>query len=116
MFELLDWQALTILGGFAIIANRLTKAIFEPIFDKYLLDKFWLMYVAWIVAGVLVWASGANVFAYVMPSPLVGQILTAVAAGGGANLFHDLTEKQPSLVINKNYDDEIEYDLDQRLG
>jgi hypothetical protein len=87
-------EILAVVVGFMVLANRLVEALITPIFDKYELEKFWLMYVAWAVSGVLVWLAGVNLFVEFMPDPLVGKILTAIVAGGGANLLHDLTDKQ----------------------
>ena len=74
----------------SVVANRLVEGLIVPIFDKYELDKFWLMYVAWLVAGVIVWLAQINLFIEIFPSQLVGLLLTAICAGGGANLLHDL--------------------------
>ena len=74
----------------ALVANRLTEALIVPIFDRLKLDKFWLLYIAWVVAAVLVAFTGANLFAAYIPTPILGQILTAIVAGGGANFLADL--------------------------
>jgi len=74
----------------ALVANRLTEALIVPIFDRLKWDKFWLLYVAWVVSGLLVAFTGANLFAAYIPSPIIGQILTAIVAGGGANFLADL--------------------------
>lgn len=74
----------------AVVSNRLVAGLIAPVFEKYSLDKFWLTYVAWLVGGVLVFASGLNAFAEYLPNPLLGQVLTALVAGGGANLIHDI--------------------------
>jgi len=87
-------EVLAIVVGFMVLANRLVAALITPLFEKYQWEKFWLMYVSWVLSGVLVWLAGVNLFEAFIPSPLVGQILTAVVAGGGANLLHDLTDKQ----------------------
>ena len=76
--------------AFSIIANRLVEGLIVPIFDKFEWDKFWLLYIAWIVAGAIVWLAQINLFVEIFPSNLVGLILTAICAGGGANLLHDL--------------------------
>ena len=86
-------EVVAVVIGFMVIANRLVAALITPIFDKYELEKFWLMYVAWIFAGVFVWLTGVNLFESVIPDPLIGQILTAIVAGGGSNMLHDLTDK-----------------------
>jgi len=86
-------QGLIIISFLAIVANRLVEAIFAPIFERVKAlapHKFWLMYVAWGVAGGLVWLSGVNVFETFIPVPIAGQVLTALVAGGGANFIHDL--------------------------
>jgi hypothetical protein len=83
---------LAIVIGFMVLSNRLVEALITPIFEKYELDRFWLMYIAWAVSGVLVALSGVNLFAEIMPSAIVGQVLTAVVAGGGANLLHDISK------------------------
>lgn len=80
----------------ALVAERLVAAFITPIWEKFEIDKFWLLYVAWVVGGGLVWLSGANVFAEYLPSPLAGKILTSIVAGGGANLLHDLFDTKPA--------------------
>jgi len=39
-----------------------------------------------------------NLFATFIPNQLIGQILTAIVAGGGSNLLHDLTDKPDNLI------------------
>jgi len=91
----------TILGiviGMMVLANRLVAMLITPLWDKYGWDKFWLAYPAWILSGVFVWFTGVNLFASFIPNQLIGQILTAIVAGGGSNLLHDLTDKPGNLV------------------
>jgi uncharacterized membrane protein HdeD (DUF308 family) len=96
--------SLTIALFLATVANRLTEALIVPIFDKQKWDKFWLMYISWIVAGALVALAGVNLFGAYVPNPVVGQILTALVAGGGANFIADLFNRpatgpaQPTLL------------------
>ncbi len=87
-------EVLVISLALAVLANRIVAALITPLWEKFKLDKFWLMYVAWAVAGFLVWLTGFNIFAQYIPNVLAGQILTAICAGGGANMFHDLTDRQ----------------------
>ena len=93
-----DITVLGIVIGMMVLANRLVAALVTPLWDKYGWDKFWLMYPAWILAGVLVWLTGVNLFAAYIPNELIGKILTAIVAGGGSNLLHDLTDKTDSLL------------------
>jgi len=93
-----DIVTLGVVIGMMVLANRLVAALVTPLFDKYSWDKFWLMYPAWILAGVLVWLTGVNLFAAYIPNELIGKILTAIVAGGGSNLLHDLTDKPDNLA------------------
>jgi len=83
---------LAVVGSLMVLSNRLVEAFVTPIFERFGLDKFWLMYIAWLIAGVLVWLSGVNLFGEILPSEIAGQVLTAIVAGGGANLLHDLVD------------------------
>ena len=100
-----DVTVLGIVVGMMVLANRLVAALITPIFDKYELDHFWLMFVAWIISGVFVWLTGVNLFAPYIPNALIGQILTAIVAGGGGNLLHDLTDKPTVDLYEMNFDD-----------
>jgi len=88
-----DLATLGVVIGMMVLANRLVEMLVTPLFDKYNWDKFWLMYPAWILSGVLVWVTGLNLFCAYIPNELIGKILTAIVAGGGANLLHDLTDQ-----------------------
>jgi len=92
----------TILGiviGMMVLANRLVAMLITPLWDKYGWDKFWLAYPAWILSGVFVWLTEVNLFATFIPNQLIGQILTAIVAGGGSNLLHDLTDRPAEVWI-----------------
>ncbi len=90
---------LEIVIGFMVLANRLVAALIVPLFEHYNWDKFAIMYISWAFAGVFVWLSGVNLFASLIPNVLIGQILTAVVAGGGGNLLHDITDQKSSVFI-----------------
>ena len=74
----------------ATVTNRLVEGLIKPVFVKYKWDKDWLMYIAWAIGAALVLATGITLFPGVFVYPIVGQILTALVAGGGANLLNDL--------------------------
>jgi hypothetical protein len=76
----------------ALVNERLVGALLTPLFDKFGLDKFYLMYVAWVTGGVLCYFSGLDLFADAVPNlaPIARLVLTAVAVGGGSNLLHDI--------------------------
>lgn len=87
-------DSINIVFTLTVLTNRFVEAIFQPIFEKYNLDKFWLMYIAWAIAGVLVFLSGVNVFSEILQSQTAGQVLTSMVAGGGANILHDLLDRK----------------------
>lgn len=89
--------ALVIALFLATVTNRLVEAVVAPVKIKYPdLDLWWLIYIAWVVGGVLAWLSGVNLFAEYLPGELVGRILTAIVVGGGANLIADMFPAQPT--------------------
>jgi hypothetical protein len=92
-------EVLAIVIGFMILSNRLIAALVTPVFEKYNLDKFWLMYASWVLSGVFVWLADVNLFEAFIASELIGKIITAVVAGGGANLLHDLTDVDDLILI-----------------
>lgn len=91
-------SAIAIAVFMATVAERLTAALVVPVWDKLGWDKFYLMYPSWLIGSLLVALTGANVFGAYVPDPLAGQVLTAIVAGGGANLLHDLFDK-PELPV-----------------
>jgi len=77
-----------------VLINRIIAGLFAPILGKLKLDKIWLMYVSWVFAGYIIFTTGLNLFADMIPDLIVGQILTAIAVGGGANILHDATDQE----------------------
>ncbi len=86
-------EAVTIALFLSMVANRLVEALVVPLFERLKIDRFWLLYVGWVVAGLLVAASDVNVFDSYIPSRAAGQLLTIVVCGGGSNLISDLFKK-----------------------
>ena len=87
-------EPLAIAGFLSVVSNRLVEALIVPIFVKLQLDKFWLLYVAWVVAGAIVAVSGINLFSAYIPDESAGRILTIIVTGGGSNLIADLFAKK----------------------
>jgi len=79
-----------------VLVNRIIAGFFTPIMDAAKLDKKWLMYIAWVLAGLIIFSTDLNLFAAIIPDPMVGQILSAVAVGGGANILYDRGDNQPT--------------------
>lgn len=85
----------------ALAANRIIEAVVVPLKKQYpQLDLWWLVYVAWVVGGLLSFRVGLNLFVDVLPTlpPLDGQLLTALVVGGGANLIADLFPTAPKSI------------------
>jgi len=101
-----DLAVLGVVIGFMVLANRLVAALVTPLFERYGWDHFALMYIAWAIAGVFVWLSGVNLFTAYIPDVLIGKILTAVVAGGGSNLLHDLVDRPAEIWVPLEGDDE----------
>jgi len=89
----MELSPIAIVVFMAVVNERLIAGFVTPIFEKFSLDKFWLTYIAWLTGGLLTWATGMNLFAGYVPNPIVGLILTALVAGGGSNLLHNLFDK-----------------------
>lgn len=89
----------------ATVCNRLVDGLVRPVFVRYNLDKFWLMYIAWIVGGILAYLTGVNLFAGLLPDDTTGKILTAIVCGGGANLINDLFKTGAQVFIATREDD-----------
>jgi len=83
------------------VTNRLVEGLVRPIWDKYKLDTFWLMYVSWGVGTLLVLASGVDFCSEFIPYPVASRIVSGLIAGGGANLIHDLMPGQGEAYTTK---------------
>lgn len=85
----------------SVLGNRLVDGLITPVFDRFKWDKFWLKYVAWALCGLFAGLGEVNLLAGVLPEVIwgamsgrvVGIVLTAVIAGGGANLIHDVFDR-----------------------
>jgi len=102
-----DVTTIGIVLGLMVLANRLVAMLVTPLFEKFELDRFWLMYIAWAISGVFVAFTQVNLFTEVIPNLTIGLVLTSVVAGGGANLLFDLTDKPTVKVLIE----EEEYEL-----
>jgi hypothetical protein len=84
-------QQLVVAFFLALVNERLVAALVAPVKQKWpTLDYWWLIYPSWILGGLIVYASGINLFGPFIPDPIVGKLLTAAVGGGGANLLHDI--------------------------
>jgi hypothetical protein len=86
-----DVEVVALYLGLVTLVNRIVAGFFAPIIDKLKIDKFYLMYVSWVLGAFIVYTTGFNLFVDLIPNPLIGEIFTAVVVGGGANILHDVT-------------------------
>jgi hypothetical protein len=94
----------TLLSAFflALVTERVMAALLAPIRKRWPdLDLWWALYPTWLVGGVLAYFANINLFTDLVPgfNPEFGRILTAVVAGGGANLLHDIFDRPPTTSI-----------------
>ena len=91
-------EALAVVVFVVLVGERLVQGI-RPVFaplvvwlDKVLpVPEGWtLMVFAWVVLSILTALTGVNLFGGYIADETAGRVLTAVVAGGGANLLHDL--------------------------
>jgi hypothetical protein len=99
-------EQLTIAAFLSMVANRLVEGVAQPLKLKFpTLDTWWLVYVSWVVGGLLAYLSGINLFsAYISDYPIAGQILTAIVVGGGANLIKDLFPRLNMILLTEEKD------------
>lgn len=76
----------------AIFGNRVIEYFVTPLFEKFNVDKTYLLYVGAVPGFVLSVAAGIDLFAMLGISLAynMGVYATALAVGGGANLIHDI--------------------------
>ena len=85
------------------IVNKVVDGLVKPVFDKYEWDKFPIMYIAWAFGGLVVGLSDINLFAEIVPdlNYTIGIVLSALVAGGGANILNDFMSGG-NLIINND--------------
>ena len=106
-----DPAVLALVLGISTLANAIVAAVVKPIFEKFVLDNFWIMYISWVVAGVLVFLANVNLFAGVFANPLVGLLVTAVICGRASNIIHDVTDQKSSVLIANVPEDKTGYNV-----
>lgn len=88
--DFFDLAAIPVALLLSILVNRLVAYFFTPVFVRMKWDRELLMYVAAVLGFALAWFAQINLLPAIFPNPLVGQIVSAVIVGGGANLIHDI--------------------------
>lgn len=83
-------ETLSVAVFLSVVANRLVEALIVPLIDKLKIDRFWLLYLAWLVSGVIVGIGQVNLFSGYIPDETAGRVLTIVVCGGGSNFIADL--------------------------
>lgn len=114
LVELLDKipvEALVAAWGFSVVVNRIVAGGISPIFERKGWDRFWLMYIAWALAALVIIATGINIFEPYIPIGLIGQIFTAIVVGGLANFQHDRTDNNLAISVS-GFRDGAEVEID----
>lgn len=92
----MDLAALATALVLAFVSEKLVEAIITPIWVKFGLDRFYLLYVGLVVGTGLGLCTGLDAFPF-FDVPLVGQALTSLVIGCGSTFLWDLVDKVPSL-------------------
>jgi len=101
-------DSIAIASFLSMFTNRVIEAIAQPIKAKYpTLDMWWLLYVSWIIGGLVGWLSGVNLFVDYMPNELVARLMTSVVIGGGANLLNDLFSGEKAYQLPEFYEESL---------
>ena len=78
----------------AVVNKAIVGYLTEPVRKKYPnVDLWWLQYVSLVTGFAIAWFAPANLFVELVPSALVGRILSGALVGGGASLIHDVFDK-----------------------
>lgn len=91
----MDIESVAGVGLVALLSTKLVEAIIYPIWDKFTLDKFWLLYVGLVFGGLLGWFTPINVFPMFEP-PVVGKAITCLACGLGSSFVYDIWLDKPA--------------------
>jgi hypothetical protein len=83
----------------ALVSNRVVAGLVAPVRQKWPeLDMWWLIYVSWVIGGLLGWLAEVNLFAAYLPNELAGRVLSAVVIGGGANMIYDIWGQKTNKI------------------
>jgi uncharacterized membrane protein len=96
-------EVIPVVLAFSVLAWGMVNALVVPLFEKKGWDRFYIMYIAWVVSGVLVGLTGANVFSTTFLVPAAGQVLTALIAGILSNLIADATDKPATVTVTTQH-------------
>jgi hypothetical protein len=85
----------------SVIVEKLIAAIVQPVFLKLKWDTWWLLYVSFIVGGLLGWATGLNAFPTMFATAWVGRLITALACGAGPTFLYDMIDNGQNARLPK---------------
>ncbi len=79
----------------AVTNSKIVDYVAEPVRKKFPnADLWWLVYVSLVTGACIGWFGEINLFAGVVPSVLLGRVLSSILIGGGASLLHDIFDKE----------------------
>jgi hypothetical protein len=100
LIDVFNPDALKVAVFLSVLNNRLVAMFATPLFERFNIDKRWLMYVAGVTGMLLSLAAQVNFFATgFFTNPLIGIILSGIVLGGGASLLHDVTDGGAVKVV-----------------
>jgi len=76
----------------AWVLMKLVEAIISPLWDRFKLDRFWLLYVALAIGAPLGWFTGLDAFPVFAQAPVIGRVLTALVIGLGPSTIWDMLD------------------------
>lgn len=74
----------------ALVNNRIVEYFAVPIFERFHLDRQWLLYVSALTGFVLAMLANADLFAPGLFAPIASRIVSAIVIAGGSNLIADV--------------------------
>ncbi len=88
----MDIEVLGVAIAAAWVLMKIIEAIISPLWERFELDRFWLLYVGLVIGGALGWFTGLNAFPVFVEAPLIGRVLTALVIGLGPSFIWDLLD------------------------
>lgn len=87
-----DWSVVVQVLFVMSIVKGLVDGLVTPLFEHQKWDKFYILYVSWVLGVIIILLTPLNLFAGLITNPLAGRIFTGLIAAFVANIVHDSTD------------------------
>lgn len=87
-----DWTIVVQVLFVMSIVKGLVDGLITPLFEHKNWDKFYILYVSWILGVTIILLTPLNLFEGLVTSSIAGRILTGLIAAFVANIVHDSTD------------------------